>query len=237
MAYRFCNTSKWHDDIWFIDLSSNEKLMFIYLCDNCDCAGFLELSLRRLSFDLGFTPEEIKDCLRNLKKAYILSTDKRVLFLKNFLKHQKNLPLNKANQSHKGILKRFENYKNRFEINPLKDIKIISDKADFNPEIEGLDNRGYSDSIILNELELSESFIDFWNLYNKKQGDKKQCFTKWQKLKPSIQKKILATLPKWKDQFEDSKFQPYPLTYLNQERWNDEIIKTAKTQPKLSIAM
>ena len=45
MAYRLTDTAKW-DDPWFIELKPNEKLLFNYLCDNCDTAGFYELSMK-----------------------------------------------------------------------------------------------------------------------------------------------------------------------------------------------
>jgi hypothetical protein len=114
MAYRFSDTGKWADE-WFVDLSPLEKLLFLYLCDNCDIAGFYELSLRKLNFDTGISPDEIKGALKGLERGYILSEDKRVLFLKKFVKHQKNLPLNPDNKAHRGIISRFENYSDRFE--------------------------------------------------------------------------------------------------------------------------
>ena len=52
MAYRYSDTLKWQDE-WFVDLTSIEKLLFLYLYDNCDIAGFFELSYRKISFDLG----------------------------------------------------------------------------------------------------------------------------------------------------------------------------------------
>ena len=44
MAYRFTDTNKWHD-AWFSSLKPLEKLLFNYLCDNCDIAGFIEINL------------------------------------------------------------------------------------------------------------------------------------------------------------------------------------------------
>jgi len=71
--------------------------------------------------------------------------------------------------------------------------------------------------------EINIPFDDFWNLYNKKVGDKKGCERKWSKLKDEQRQEIIGTLPKWMKQFKDKQYQPHPLTYLNQERWNDEI--------------
>ena len=66
-------------------------------------------------------------------------------------------------------------------------------------------------------------FVDFWNLYNKKVGSKTKCENKWIKLEDSEREKIIKTLPVWLKQFSDKQFQPFPETYLNNERWDDEI--------------
>ena len=113
MAYRFSDTLKWQDE-WFVDLSSIEKLLFLYLYDNCDLAGFLELSYRKISFDLSCKEDELKAAIKGLDRGIFLSDDGRCLLVKNFIKHQKNLPINPENKSHIGILKRVDLYINKF---------------------------------------------------------------------------------------------------------------------------
>jgi len=83
-----------------------------------------------------------------------------------------------------------------------------------------------------NEI-MNIEFDLFWNLYDKKTGDKNACVKKWNKLKPELQKKIIDILPKWKSQFSDKQYQPFPATFLNQERYNDEIIIKSKETPKI----
>jgi len=76
----------------------------------------------------------------------------------------------------------------------------------------------------------SESFLEFWRIYPKKKA-RKTCARKWEvKKMDEIAKEVIATL---KDQVinDDSwirGFAPNPLTYLNQERWNDEIQRPSK---------
>jgi len=82
------------------------------------------------------------------------------------------------------------------------------------------------------------SFDVFWDLYNKKAGAKNRCLKKWNKLSPEIQSKIIETLPAFISNIKDRQFQPYPETYLDQERWNDEIETNIKgnllpTDPRL----
>lgn len=113
MAYRFSDTLKWSDS-WFVELKSIEKLLFLYLCDNCDIGGFFELSIRKIAFDLGSNSETISGAIKGLSRGLILSDDESCVLVKNFIKHQKNLPLNIANKAHKGIISRFNMYSSKF---------------------------------------------------------------------------------------------------------------------------
>ena len=67
------------------------------------------------------------------------------------------------------------------------------------------------------------SFLDFWNLYPNK-NNKKGCESKYKKLNESQRAKISATLPSFLAYKPFASYTPpHPLTYLNQERWEDEI--------------
>lgn len=72
-----------------------------------------------------------------------------------------------------------------------------------------------------------DEFERFWNLYDKKVGDKKKLLTKWEKIRESDKVKIFETLPKYVNSTE-KQFRKNPETYFNNHSWNDEIIK--KTQ-------
>jgi len=67
-------------------------------------------------------------------------------------------------------------------------------------------------------------FDIFWNLYNKKVGDKKKLEKKWNKLKNDERQKIIDTLPNFLNSIKDKQYLPYPETYLNNSRWNDEVL-------------
>jgi hypothetical protein len=114
MPIRFTDTNKWADT-WFVELKAKEKLLFMYLCDVCDVAGFVEVSYRKFSFDLSIPQSDIQEAIKGLSKGLILSRCGDVALLKNFLKHQKNLPLNEFNNAHKGIFKKYEYYSAKFD--------------------------------------------------------------------------------------------------------------------------
>ncbi len=120
MSYRFTNTDKW-SDAWFSQLKQIEMLLFMYLCDNCDIAGFIELNVKRWANDLNSSNDTIEGALKGLKRGLIYSNSNDCIFIKNFLKHQKNLPLNEKNKSHLGIIKRFNLYLEKFEIQDINE--------------------------------------------------------------------------------------------------------------------
>ena len=120
MAYKFTNTEKW-SDLWFSNLKPIEKLLFIYLCENCDIAGFIELNIKRWASDIGTTTPIIQGALKGLQRGLIYSISGDCLYINNFLKHQKNLPLNDKNKAHIGIIKRFDLYSFKFNIEDINE--------------------------------------------------------------------------------------------------------------------
>jgi hypothetical protein len=76
------------------------------------------------------------------------------------------------------------------------------------------------------------SFGEFWDLYDKKVGDRQKCEKKWNTLSLAVQEKIIAFLPEFKKTITDKQFQPYPQTFLNGKRWEDEIQIPAGTEKK-----
>lgn len=105
---RMTETTKWRDP-WFRRLSPTGKILFLYLCDNCDNAGFWEIDLDLAAFETGIQTRGIEGAFEELSSRY--ETDKRFIWLRNFLRHQKNLPLNPNNPAHKNIINILESRK------------------------------------------------------------------------------------------------------------------------------
>lgn len=87
-------------------------------------------------------------------------------------------------------------------------------------------------NVNVNVNDINISFDVFWNLYNKKINSK-DCENKWKKLTNVERQKIIDTLPNFLNSIKDKTFQPHPLTYLNQKRWNDEVNNTIKKDYEL----
>jgi len=80
-----------------------------------------------------------------------------------------------------------------------------------------------NDNVIVNETVTKIPFGEFWDLYEKKVGDKSKCSKKWESLSLAVQEKIIQMLPQFKNSISDKQFQPHPLTFLNGKRWEDEL--------------
>ena len=225
MAYRYTYTEKW-SDAWFSDLKPSEKLLFIYLYENCDIAGFIELNLKRWSSDLGINTKGIEGALKGLQRGLIIAETKDCYFVKSFLRHQKNLPLNpQKNMAHRGIVKRFDIYKNKFNINNIDEFIEGASKGLQCPYGNG---NGNGNDILekggVGGKSVNIPFETFWNMYDKKE-DKIKCERKWRNLTDAERNLCIAKLPEYINSTPDKQFRKNPATYLNNKSWENEIIK------------
>ena len=130
MAVKFTDPRKW-DDVWFSELNMEQKVMFIYLCDMCDMAGVLEINQRLAKFQTGI--DDVRGVIASLSKS-VVYRDGRV-WLKKYIKHQRNLPINPKNNAHISIINSiYDNigaFPEVYETLPKKDIETyISIKGD-----------------------------------------------------------------------------------------------------------
>lgn len=114
MPKRFTATEKWQDE-WFSNLKPLEKLVFIYMTDNCDNAGFFEVNARLNSFVIGISENEYLQAVKNLERGFYWGKTGKKVWIRTFLTHQKNWPLNETNNAHKQILNIIESNRENFE--------------------------------------------------------------------------------------------------------------------------
>ena len=100
MGVKFTDANKW-DDVWFSQLTMEQKVMFIYLCDMCDIAGFYEINDRLIT--LRTNVEDVRGTIESLSKSIIYKGD--YIWVKKYMKHQRNLPINVRNGAHKSMLR------------------------------------------------------------------------------------------------------------------------------------
>jgi hypothetical protein len=82
--------------------------------------------------------------------------------------------------------------------------------------------------------EINISFDSFWDLYDKKTGEKGKLTEKWNKLSDSERTEIMRYIPNYKICQPDKKFRKDPQTFLNNKSWNDELIGSGEI-PKQQI--
>lgn len=103
MAKRFTDTDKWRKP-WFRSLNGRAKMVWIYLTDNCDHAGFWPAAFDLLSQDLGFdvSMSDFEKWFGDRVQKY---GDKYLVV--DFIEFQYGV-LNPQNRVHKSVLSRFE---------------------------------------------------------------------------------------------------------------------------------
>lgn len=111
MSARFTETEKWSDP-WFQSLPHGSKLLFMYLCDRCNIAGFYEENIKEACFQLGIEERQYKGAKEALGRG--VKEANGWLWVKNFLKHQKNKDLNPENAAHRGIIRSIKEQVSRF---------------------------------------------------------------------------------------------------------------------------
>jgi len=130
MTQRFTDTEKWKN-LNIRKLSAEAKLLYLFILDNCDMAGFWDVDLKLASFLTGLQNEDdkcfesmqnssgIQGAYKELASRFII--DGETLWVRNFLFYQNNLPLNPINNAHRGILKTIKSHKSFGQI-VLKEI-------------------------------------------------------------------------------------------------------------------
>lgn len=98
---RFTETEKWNDP-WFRKLPGAHKLVFIFLIENCNNAGFYEFDIDHVAYLTALKREHVEGALEALGRG-IKAADGWI-WIKNFLRHQKNEDLNHENPAHRNII-------------------------------------------------------------------------------------------------------------------------------------
>lgn len=80
----------------------------------------------------------------------------------------------------------------------------------------------------------NDSFEDWWRMYDKKRG-KKKAKQKWDKLTKAQQVACLYATPAYVKSTPDPVYRKDPLTYLNGECWNDDIIQKQNHEQQRAI--
>lgn len=75
-----------------------------------------------------------------------------------------------------------------------------------------------------NNHSINISFNEFWDLYDKKVGNKNKIELKWKRLSDAERIAIMQHIPLYKNAQPNKQYRKNPESYLNDRSWNDEII-------------
>jgi len=94
-------------------------------------------------------------------------------------------------------------------------------------QVEGKGKVEEKGQVQVPDLDLWPSFNDFWDKYDKKQ-DRPKCELKWKKIQQEAREKIMHHLDIYIPSTPDKQYRKNPLTYLNSQSWENEVIRAGK---------
>ena len=223
---RFTETDKWKDK-WFRGLDPASKLLFMFLIDNCDNAGFIEKDFELWSFHTGIDQEAMEGAYKGLARGLIEASD--WIWIKGFLRHQKHLPLNPDNRAHGQIIELLRSKAIMFK-DVWGDVEELlgACKGLISPTGIGIGKgigkgKGKDKGIVKGEIKKQAE--ELYSAYPRKEGrgDALKAIEK------ALTKQPFDYLLKRVKLFADLKTPwtpkdklPHPATWFNQERWADD---------------
>jgi hypothetical protein len=176
MSYIYTDTRKWEDN-WFLYLSNDAKILFYYISEKCNNAGFYEINKKLMLVQTNLTETRSRECFIELKKAYMMSADKNTIWLRNYIKYQRKLPLKENVTNHRQIINflkinlenpdKFPNNEEIKKLLPISEIKrkieekIEPTKKFVKPTIEEVESYMVLKNIPNADVE-SSNFINFY---------------------------------------------------------------------------
>nr|DAU33146.1 MAG TPA: replisome organizer protein [Caudoviricetes sp.] len=239
MAERRMFTKKITDDDHFLNLSSPAQALYLHLSMNADDDGFCN----QITASMFKAHASVTDLEALLKNRYIYQFDSGVIVIKhwrmaNALRKDRYTPT--AFKNEMAMLKVGENGAYKFPNNNdmvaerlpngcqlvaerLPQVSIGKVSIDKNNK-NNISCNENSEVEVLDQKEMW--FESFWEIYPKHQDKKKakQKFLKActnEKEYKAIMDGLRNVLPVWAK--KDTKYIPMPTTWLNGERWNDEV--------------
>ena len=213
---RFTQTDKW-DDPWFRSLPGVHKLAFLYIIDRCNNAGFWEVDLDAMQFHTKIDQKHLEGACKALARG--IDESQGWVFVKNFLRHQKNDCLNEANPAHRQIIglivEQLERFPSVISFLPKGALKGL-------PSPIGKGNgKGKGNGHVKEEEESAELI---YNEYPRKVAKKISISAIIGALKNYDHEFLMKKTREYAAavRTSDQTFIPHPSTWFNQERFNDD---------------
>jgi hypothetical protein len=210
--FRKIHTSFWSDP-FIQDLDNDHRLFYLYLLTNekTKQCGIYEISKKQMSFELGYSIDRVSKLLAyfiKLGKILYSETTKEVA-LKNWMKYNGSTSPKVVSC----INSELKQVKDRVLIEYVNGIYTPSQEEEEQEEEKE------------QEEDLSMPFEKVWEMYGRF-GNRKNSSEKWDGLKSKEKETIAQHVPIYIKNHKDNDkmdFVPHFTTYLNQERWKDDL--------------
>lgn len=218
MSKRFIDTGIFDDD-WFMDLSKEAKLLWIYCITKCDHAGLIKINPKLCGIQT-----DIKDLDGTIKQLgnRLVTVSERLYFIPKFIEFQyPGFPNSKVRQQQSAV--EILQKHNLFDENKLTISKLLTNSYGNDNDNVNVIEGGVGETINI-------PFETFWNLYGKKQ-DRIKCEGKWKRLSNKDRKACIDAIPAYVKSTPDIQYRKNPATYLNNKSWENEVGVITKPTP------
>lgn len=121
---------KWTDS-WFMQLTPQDKLVFLYVIDNCDYIGVYELNEKLMRTQIGFSQKvDLQDCLKNISEKVEPFKNGKNFWVKNYIRIQFGV-LGTNSSIHISVLKELFKYRNNEQIGNCFKAFLQENEANF----------------------------------------------------------------------------------------------------------
>ena len=100
---RFTETDKWRD-AWFSELTTGQKLFWLWAWDNCDCAGVFSYSCKIIEVFIGQQMTEIELAAFAGDRIRKLKGDEAKYIIRDFVRFQYGNAYNPSNKVHNSVV-------------------------------------------------------------------------------------------------------------------------------------
>jgi len=223
---RMINTKMWKD-VFFQSLTSDQKLVWIYLLTN-ECnniLGVYEITSRTICYETNLEDQVVIEAMIKfqIEKKILIWKDTWIIVI-NFMKNQSN-----NSSMLTGAKKIFETLPKDLQYFILDNSKVSMKYIE--NELIKADCQQTANRLLQSESKFeskSESkfkkdmFENFWKLYHRR-GIKKTAFAQWKKLSDEEIKLAIIAAPLHVISVDKEKYLPYADRWIRDKHWLNEV--------------
>lgn len=223
--FRKIHVTFWEDS-FISSLTPEKKFFYLYLLTNSRTrqCGIYEIHLSKICAETGYNLETVNKLIKYLVKtgkiAWSVKTNE--IAIKNWKRYNES----ESPQVLACIEKELKLVKNKDLIQYVYSMVTTSQE-------EQEEEQEQEEEKQPEQAQLWPSFEDFWELYAKK-IDRPKCEKKWAKIKQGEREKIMSHVEAYVLSTPDVQYRKNPATYLNNESWNNEIVKNGNATKQIS---